>query len=183
MRRIITAFVLLVSFSPAFAQYHGHHQSQAQNLGAQPTPYAGFQSRTIKALSEQEIADLRAGRGMGLAMAAEMNSHPGPMHVLEHAERLQLTATQRQTMETLMQRMRRDAIAAGELLITAEAELDKLFATGGIDDTRLTAQIRTVAHAQGEVRRIHLSTHIATRAGLTTEQIALYGKLRGYTTN
>lgn len=74
-------------------------------------------------------------------------------------------------------------LTAGELLIAAEAELDRLFATGGIDDTRLTAQIRTVAHAQGEVRRIHLSTHIATRAGLTAEQIALYGKLRGYTTN
>jgi Spy/CpxP family protein refolding chaperone len=183
MRTISTAFALLVSFSPAFAQHHGHHQPQAHNPGALPTPYASFQSRTIKALSEQQIADLRAGRGMGLALAAEMNSHPGPMHVLEHAENLQLTAVQRQTMETLMQRMRRDAIAAGELLIAAEAELDRLFVTGAIDDARLTAQIRTVSHAQSEVRRIHLSTHIATRAALTADQIALYGKLRGYTTN
>ena len=35
------------------------------------TPYAGMQTRPIKALSEQQIADLSAGRGMGLALAAE----------------------------------------------------------------------------------------------------------------
>jgi Spy/CpxP family protein refolding chaperone len=183
MRLIPVAFVLLVSVSPALTQHHGHQNPQAQHPGAQPTPYAGFQNRTIKALSEQQIADLHAGRGMGLALTAEMNNHPGPMHVLEHAERLQLTAVQRQTMETLMQRMRRDAIAAGELFIAAEAELDRLFATVGIDDARLADHIRTVSYAQGEVRRIHLAAHIATRASLTAEQIALYGKLRGYTPN
>jgi hypothetical protein len=32
--------------------------------------YAGMQTRPIKALSEQQIADLKAGRGMGLALAA-----------------------------------------------------------------------------------------------------------------
>ena len=34
------------------------------------TPYPGMESRSIKALSDQQIADLRAGRGMGLALAA-----------------------------------------------------------------------------------------------------------------
>jgi hypothetical protein len=29
------------------------------------TPYAGLQGRPIKALSELQIADLQAGRGMG----------------------------------------------------------------------------------------------------------------------
>jgi hypothetical protein len=33
------------------------------------TPYAGYQQRPIKALSEQQIADLRAGRGARLAQA------------------------------------------------------------------------------------------------------------------
>ncbi|WP_271518420.1 hypothetical protein [Bradyrhizobium sp. CCBAU 53380] len=40
------------------------------------TPYAGMQSRGIKALSDQQISDLRAGRGMGLALAAELNAIP-----------------------------------------------------------------------------------------------------------
>jgi Spy/CpxP family protein refolding chaperone len=139
MRRTLIATALMLALSPTLAQHHGHQPSGAQPSGAPTTPYAGFQKREIKALSPEQTADLRAGRGMGLALAAEMNGHPGPMHVLEHAERLQLTVAQRQTMEALMQGMRRDAIAAGEALIAAEAELDRLFASATIDDRRCTS--------------------------------------------
>ena len=59
------------------------------------TPYAGMQARPIKALSDQQIADLKAGRGMGLALAAELNGYPGPLHVLELADKLDLSAEQR----------------------------------------------------------------------------------------
>lgn len=45
------------------------------------TPYAGMQSRQIKSLSDRQIADLRAGRGMGFPV--ELNGYPGPSHVLE----------------------------------------------------------------------------------------------------
>ena len=36
--------------------------------------YADMRTRSIKALSDQQIADLRAGRGMALALAAELNA-------------------------------------------------------------------------------------------------------------
>jgi hypothetical protein len=55
-------------------------------------PYAGLEARSIKTLSDQQIGDLRAGRGMGLALAAELNGYPGPMHVLELADALGLSA-------------------------------------------------------------------------------------------
>jgi hypothetical protein len=51
------------------------------------SPYAGMQTRPIKALSAQQIDDLKAGRGMGLALAAELNGYPGPSHVLELSEK------------------------------------------------------------------------------------------------
>src|SRR5205814_497687 len=57
-------------------------------------PYAGLQTRPIKALSEQQIADLRTGRGMSLALAAELNGYPGPRHVLELADQLDLSSQQ-----------------------------------------------------------------------------------------
>ena len=41
-----------------------------------PQHYAGLQERPIRALSEQQIADLKAGRGIGLALAAELNGYP-----------------------------------------------------------------------------------------------------------
>ena len=49
------------------------------------SPYTGEEQRAIKALSEEEIKDLLEARGMGLAKAAELNSYPGPLHVLQLA--------------------------------------------------------------------------------------------------
>jgi hypothetical protein len=63
--------------------------------GQAPSPYAGQEGRPIKALSETEMRDLAEGRGMGLAKAAELNSYPGPLHVLELADRLELSEAQR----------------------------------------------------------------------------------------
>jgi hypothetical protein len=54
-------------------------------------PYAGLQDRSIKTLSDQQISDLSAGRGMGLALAAELNGYPGPIHAIELAEQLHLS--------------------------------------------------------------------------------------------
>ena len=44
------------------------------------TPYAGQQARTIKALSDEEIAGLRNGEGMGMAKPAELNGCPRVQH-------------------------------------------------------------------------------------------------------
>src|SRR6266849_3579115 len=69
----------MVIFAPiALALSLGTASAQSQQ------PYAGLQTRPIKAISEQQIADLKAGRGMSLALAAELNGYPGPKHVLEH---------------------------------------------------------------------------------------------------
>jgi hypothetical protein len=54
-----------------------------------------MQTRAIKALSEWQVSDLSAGRGMGLAMAAELNGYAGPSHVLELADKLELSSDQR----------------------------------------------------------------------------------------
>src|SRR5581483_6020910 len=58
------------------------------------SPYAGQQSREIKSLSDREIDGLKNARGLGLAKAAELNGYPGPMHVLELADALNITGDQ-----------------------------------------------------------------------------------------
>ena len=58
-------------------------------------PYSGMQARAVKALSDEQIADLKTGRGMGLALAAELNGYPGPRHMLELQKELTLSETQR----------------------------------------------------------------------------------------
>src|SRR5258708_12736969 len=74
----------------------------AQSSHPETSPYAGMQTRPIKALSEQQVADLQAGRGMGLALAAELNGYPGPSHVLELADKLGLSAEQPATPQHLL---------------------------------------------------------------------------------
>src|SRR5256885_2969887 len=101
------------------------------------TPYAGMQARPIKALSDQQVADLKAGRGMGLALAAELNGYPGPMHVLELADRLQLSDPQRAKVAELIAAMKAEAIPIGERLIVQEADLDRQFADRTITATSL----------------------------------------------
>ncbi len=61
---------------------------------AQQTPYAGQHTREIKALSPPDIESYLAGQGMGLAKAAELNHFPGPKHVLELADALNLSKEQ-----------------------------------------------------------------------------------------
>src|SRR6516164_7416934 len=77
------------------------------------SPYAGMQTRAIKALSDQQIADLRAGRGMGMALPAELNGYPGPAHVLELADKLELSSDQRSRVQSLFDAMKAEAVPLG----------------------------------------------------------------------
>src|SRR5688572_9925082 len=97
---------------------------------AQHAPYSGQQQREIKALSAQEIEQYRAGAGIGYAKAAELNHFPGPMHVLELADRLALSPSQREATKKLMEAHKDEARAIGARLIDAEQRLETLFRTG-----------------------------------------------------
>lgn len=162
----------------AVAQQHaptmGHEHRQ---------PYAGLEKRPIKALSDRQLADLRAGRGMGLALSAELNGYPGPKHVLDHADNLNLTPDQRSKIKALFETMQHRAIAAGKAVIAAEAKLEKIFADGTADPASLHTAMRRVGDAQATLRRTHLSYHISTRAALTGTQVQTYNRLRGYRSN
>ncbi len=70
---------------------------------------------------------MRAGRGMGLALAAELHRFPGPMHVLELADQLGLDRMQRERVQEIMTGMKSSAIAAEKCSSRAKSDLDKLF--------------------------------------------------------
>ena len=78
----------------------------SHSFGQSHEPYAGNQSRPIKALSDDQLADLKAGRGMSLALPAELNGYPGPLHVIELADALGLSQEQRVRMQQLFEAMR-----------------------------------------------------------------------------
>jgi Spy/CpxP family protein refolding chaperone len=152
----------------------------AQGAPQHHQPYAGLQDRPVKAFSDQQIADLRAGRGMSLALAAELNGYPGPLHVLEHADALGLSAAQRQKTKAFFEAMRAEAVSLGERLVDQEAELDRLFATKTIQRTSLDSTTAAIAATQGALRAGHLRHHLAMIDLLTPEQVRRYAELRGY---
>jgi hypothetical protein len=170
--RLAAALTLVLAASPALAQ-HQHPQASS-------TPYAGLDKRGIKALSEQQIADLRAGRGMGLALAAELNGYPGPIHVLELADRLRLSDQQQTRIRELTEAMKAETIPLGGRLIDQEAELDGLFAKREVTPANLAAATDAIGRTQGALRAAHLKYHLTTAALLTEEQIQRYDELRGY---
>ncbi len=180
MNRMFSALLLLALLAavPAAAQNHGRHGVSEQ--ANPPSPYSGMETRTVKALSDEQIADLEAGRGMGLALAAELNGYPGPSHVLELAEALGLTSEQATRTRELLGQMKAETIPLGKGLIKEEAELDRLFAERTITTTRLTEMVKNIAEVQGALRTAHLRYHLDMVQLLAPGQIRRYSQLRGY---
>jgi Spy/CpxP family protein refolding chaperone len=164
MRLWISAALLLASAVVAHAE----------------SPYAGMQTRPIKALSEQQVADLSAGRGMGLALAAELNGYPGPSHVLELADKLDLSTDQRGSIQRLFDAMKAEALPLGARLLEQEADLDRQFASRTVTPESLSATTAAVAATQGALRETHLKYHLSTVAVLSPGQMQRYAELRGY---
>lgn len=151
-----------------------HHKQHGHS------PYVGSEKRSLKALTDQQIADLRAGRGMGLALAAELNGYPGPLHVLELADRLELSAEQRGKIQGLYSLMQAEAVLVGAQLLEHETALDRLFKDRAITPEALSRTTGLIGETQGMLRSVHLKYHLTTAAALTPEQIRRYAELRGY---
>jgi hypothetical protein len=140
MAPAILAILVVMAVFPAFAD----------------TSYAGLQQRPDKALSAQQIDDLRAGRGMGMALAAELNDYPGPRHVLDLSDKLGLGLTPAQ-----------------------RKRVSRLFAQKRAGDAELRSITAVIARRNGDLRYVHLGYHLSVRGLLSDRQIARYATLRG----
>ena len=169
MRLTIIALAMMAFAGPALAQ-HRHNQ----------TPYAGLEQRPVKALSDRQMSDFRAGRGMGLALAGEMNGYPGPSHVIELADQLQLSDEQRRRVQQLFDAMKAEAIAVGETLIEQERQLDREFADRRISPASLDRLTLQIGETQAKLRAVHLKYHLTTAGLLSMHQKHRYAELRGY---
>lgn len=155
----------------AYAQEHEHR-----------SPYAGHEDRGIEALSPDDVEALLAGEGMGLALAAELNGYPGPRHVLDMAEELELTDEQRAGARRVFEVMQARAQALGGIVVDLERELDRLFATGEATPDEVRDLVERIGERRAHLRDVHLQAHLQLRPLLTEEQRERYLRLRGYGT-
>jgi Spy/CpxP family protein refolding chaperone len=145
-----------------------------------PSPYAGEEARPIKSLSSQQVDGYLNGRGMGLAKAAELNSYPGPMHVLELKVQLGLTPEQAGQAQRAFDEMKARATELGRAIVERERELDESFAKKTIDERAMDEKVLQIGRLEAELRAAHLRAHLRMREVLTAGQIEEYDRLRGY---
>lgn len=153
----------------------------ASALADSPNPYAGQETRAIKAMPAEDVQSYLKGKGMGLAKTAELNAYPGPSHVLALAPRLGLTDEQQKLTKAAFATMEAQAIKLGGQLVDEERKLDQLFASRQITSALLNASLGRIGALQAQVRAAHLEAHLAQVRILTPQQSARYSELRGYT--
>lgn len=130
-------------------------------------------------VSADEHADLLRGRGMGQARPADAAGVPGPLHVLELADQLQLSDQQRSATQRLYDSMQAEARRLGAAIVEREHALNRLFASGEIDQPQLQSLTKQIAQLRGELRALHLQAHLAQQVLLDPVQLARYRQLRG----
>ncbi len=159
---------------PHAAGAHGTHAGHDNT-------YADLVDREIRALSNEEVAALLAGEGMGFALAAELNGVPGPLHVLELRAELELTPETEEAISRLFNEMRGRTSELGAQVVELERTLDRRFAHRHIDAEVIRDLTGRIAALRGEIRAVHLEAHLDVDALLSDEQRARYLRLRGYT--
>ena len=179
MRKLffLALVITAVGLGGAVAQQHDAQQH------AEHSPYADQEMSEVPSLTQTQLEQLRNGDGMGLALPAELNHYPGPKHVLEFADDLELTVEQRTRTEEIFAEMQAAARAVGAEIIEAETYLNRRFEHGHIDTEVLREQTAKIAELQGRLRFTHLDAHLQMKELLSEEQVATYDRLRGYSSD
>jgi hypothetical protein len=153
--------------------------------GSIQSPYQGQETRKMKALSQDDIDGLLNGAGTpfgGMAKPAELNGYPGPRHVLDAvaAGDFQVTGEQLAQIESLYDSMKAEAIGLGQTIVETEETIDTAFSSITMTEEFLKDKIALSAGLYGQLRVVHLKTHLSMIDILTPEQVDHYNVLRGY---
>jgi hypothetical protein len=201
MISIISSFGMITIMNPLFDlmyvqgqhQSSEHHNSDMNKMARNTqignstdnilSPYTAEQNRTIKSLSDTDILSLQSGTGEvygGLAKSAELNGYPGPRHVLDLASELNMTEEQQIGIEVIYNNMRNQAVPVGLQIIEIEKQVENSFANNTIREQSLQMLLDLSSHLYGQLRYIHLSSHLKVMDALTPQQVNTYNEIRGY---
>ena len=175
-----TVLALLFVLLPGCAFPGSDGPADDAERAAPVSPYAGEETRAIKAIPPEEIEGYRTGAGLGYAKSAELNHYPGPLHALELADELELSEEQRASLRQLRADMLEEAVPLGGSYLVAEAAIEEAFRRGDVDAETLRGLIERAHAIEAQLRFVHLDAHLTTRALMTPEQVREYDALRGY---
>jgi hypothetical protein len=179
-------YLIIIIVALGFAYTHSVYAQSSMHSGhANNTisKYAGQENRIIKSLSPADIESLQTGTGDafgGMAKLADLNGYPGPRHVLDLANELELSNGQKANITTIFDNMKKKAVDLGEEIVNVEKIANEEFINKTITDSQMKQLIFKSSEIYGQLRYVHLSTHLKMLGILTPEQVNLYSNLRGY---
>jgi len=182
---IPAALLVAVSLvaSPAVAQEQGDSDSamggKHQMHGQAEGGMQGMGGGMLGGVSEQEKEALLKGAGLGAGMIAMMNGYPGPKHVLEMGDELELTAEQRESIGTIYGNVKAKSVELGTELVEKDEALAALFTSGSVSTGDVEKLAREIGELQGRVRAEHLNAHVETFDALTPAQREQLSSMQG----
>jgi uncharacterized protein (DUF305 family) len=125
---------------------------------------------SIRALSATEIQLIRSGEGAGLARAAAMNGLPGPRHVLDAADNLELTSEQAAQIQRIYESMHAAAVEVRAAYLNAQEAFEIELRSSQVTTQTLPGRLSDVDRQRTELARVHLQADLETAALLPREQ-------------
>jgi Spy/CpxP family protein refolding chaperone len=180
MRMALVALVALGALTVGAAAGIGIDRTWLRPSGPAVSPYLAQQESPVRGLAAQEVDDLLNGRGAGFARTAELNSYPGPRHVLDMRGQLGLTAGQAAETQRIFDAMQNAAKRLGREIVDRETAFSAAFAGRRMTPDQVQTEALAMAALYGRLRATHLAAHLELTALLTPAQIAKYDAMRGY---
>jgi len=155
----ILVFTACQGAEPEREQKQSHHHSKHKRNHQEHSPYSGQQKRELKAFSPKVVKQLKSGSGMpfyGMAKLAELNTYPGPKHILQGKKQLGLAAKQKDRIQQIYYSMDQRAEALGDTLLANEQKIEKAFSSGRITREKLRDLVNRNGALYGKLRFTHL---------------------------
>ena len=112
------------------------------------------------------------------AAYAEKNGYPGPKHVIDLADKLQLSEEQKGSVKRIYNEMETRAKELGQRIIDLEEELNKAFGDKLVVEKSIRNDVEQIGRLRGRLRSVYFLAHFKTRNVLNDKQVATYIKLR-----
>ena len=112
--QLISILFIIINANASASWQKSHYVDQTQN--------------EIKAISNKDLMGLKRGYGTpfgGMAKAAELNGLPGPRHVLDLKNELNLSQETVRKIDDIFHKMASQAKLLGQELIAIESKMDK----------------------------------------------------------
>ncbi|MBX3455668.1 hypothetical protein [Ferrovibrio sp.] len=168
MSRSLAAFILgaLLVAGAAYAGKQAHFQGNPDIIhSGAPSPYDS--GRLLALIDGQEYGAV-----------AERSSYPDPQSVLDMADTLNLSDTQRLQMRGLQQRLQGESTALARKIAALEKRLQQSFADDSIDQERIEGLSARIGELEGKQRAAYLQAHLEAKALLDAEQVLRFTQLR-----